>query len=136
MLSYRPRNDASHGASPRAALAVLLIAAQGAMAAHFALVKHEYCPETGGWIHPGAVSHKQAATHEFHPPGLYAAATDDDAHSEQCALMGVRRDTALPAEASALLPVDEGLTSTLFDAAWALPTNHRFRLAPKQSPPV
>jgi hypothetical protein len=136
MPSCRARDCASHARSLRAALAILLVAAQGALAAHFALVKHEYCPETGGWIHPGAAPRYQVSAHGVLQPGLYSADADEDSHPEQCAVIGVRRDAALPAEASALLPVEEGLTSTVLDTAWALPSSPRFRLAPKQSPPA
>lgn len=136
MLLWRARRDSLHGRWSPAALALVLIAAQGATALHFALVKHEYCPETGGFIHPGASPHKQASTHRANGPGLYSSEEEEGSHPEHCALVGLRRNVALPPEASAILPIDSYQTVVELGEPWALPSSTRLRLAPKQSPPA
>jgi len=121
---------------PRAALAIALVVAQSAMAAHFALVKHEYRPELGGWVHPGATPRPRVVIQGTRGAALNAIDGDEDSHPEQCTVMGVRRDAVLPVLASVLLPVDKGLTWAAVDVRWVAPSSPRFRVAPKQSPPA
>jgi len=103
------------------------------MAAHFVLVRHEYCPETGGFIHVSAPGHARTGGHGL--PGVYDAG-EEDSHPDHCAVASVRREVALPHQPDAFLPSDSGLTSTVANAPWALPSSLRFFIAPKQSPPV
>jgi len=135
MRTHRARGNVAPGRCLRASLAVTLVAAQGAVAAHFALVRHEYCPETGGFIHVHGAVPEHSRSQGTSAPGLHRA-LEEDSHPEHCAMAGLRRDVGLPPESSALQPFDDGLTLLVADEPWTLPASLRFRLAPKQSPPV
>ena len=135
MRTHRARDHVAPGRGLRASLAVALVAAQGALAAHFALVRHEYCPETGGFVHVHGAVPEHSRSQETRAPGLHRA-LEEDSHPEHCAVAGLRRDVGLPPEANALLTFDDGLMLVVADKPWTLPASLRFRLAPKQSPPV
>ena len=139
MRISRLRRDVGRGRWLSAALAVALVAAQGASLAHFALVKHAICPLHGELIHPDADRHGSAAVHPSNgrDAALYGSADESDAfHDDHCGVVGHRREVALPTVSSAILPDDVRLAVTPLELAAAPTTETRFRLAPKQSPPA
>jgi len=138
MTVSRAIDDTRPGRWFRAAVAFALVAAQGGLAAHFALVKHEYSPLTGGWVHVhrGSGSRPHVSAQGSRTAAVFAVDDDDDSSLDRCAVVGLRREAALPVEPSAALPVDHGLTSVIADARWAPASNPLFLLAPKQSPPA
>ena len=139
MRISRQRREVARGRWLSAALAVALVAAQGASLAHFAIVKHAICPLHGELIHPGSEAHRSAKAHATRPPGPALFGSDQDGNAAQhdhCAVVGHRREVALPSVSSALLRHDVRPVTTPRTLAWAPTSDVRHRLAPKQSPPV
>jgi hypothetical protein len=131
------RRDVTHRRWLPAVLAVALVGGQGAVAAHFALVKHAYCGEHGELIHPDAAQHVSGPAHASKTPGLYAAGEDELEHGhDHCVLSGVRRHAAPVRHAGAVLPIDGGHVELAHVIAWAPSSATRLRIAPKQSPPA
>src|SRR5690242_18775471 len=101
-----------------AALAVALVAAQGASLAHLALVRHEICPEHGELIHDAAPH--AVAVHPGDPrrPSAFgleegAAAFSDD----HCTVVGHRRESALPSSSDLILPGEVAPATVCLDLA-------------------
>jgi hypothetical protein len=139
MRFSRLRREVGRGRWLSAALAVVLVAAQGASLAHFAIVRHAICPVHGELIHPGSEPHSPPAVHATRAPGpaLYGSAQDGDAaRDDHCGVVGYRREVALPTISSAILPEDVRPVGTPMTLAWAPTSETRFRIAPKQSPPA
>lgn len=136
MSLLRVRRYLAHGRWLPAVLALALVGAHGISLAHFALVQHAYCPEHGELIHPDAAPHAHASAHPTKTPGLYASEEVEQGGHEHCALLGHRREVALPTNSSALLPAHEPPANVVAGGAWAPSSDARFRLAPKQSPPA
>jgi hypothetical protein len=136
----RLRGDVARGRWAPAALAVALVAAQGATIAHFSIVKHAICPLHGELIHPGAEPHEAPAVQATHradtEPGLFGADDSDAFRDDHCSVVGVRREVALPTASSPVLPQDVGPVGTPLTIAWVPTSETRFRIAPKQSPPA
>ena len=127
----------------RSLLALLCIAGHVGAVAHYAIVRHEVCPEHGELVdaHGGPDDHRPAtdAHGSSSDVPLIAASADGDAHGDHdhCALACERRDHALiGANVVVALapPADVGppLSVTLL--------SHRsisiLQLAPKASPPA
>ncbi len=130
--------EVGRGKSLSAALAVALVAAQGASLAHFALVKHAICPLHGELIHPGSDAHPPPAVHASRAsgPALFGSERDGDAaRDDHCGVVGHRREAAVATVSSALQPHDVRPMPAPLALAWS-PTSPRFRIAPKQSPPA
>jgi hypothetical protein len=139
MRISRLRGEVCRGRWLSAALAVALVAAQGASLAHFAIVKHAICPLHGELIHPGSEAHRSAKAHATRPPrpALFGSDQDGDAaRDDHCGVVGYRREVALPTISSAILPEDVRPVGTPMTLAWVPTSDVRHRLAPKQSPPV
>jgi hypothetical protein len=136
MFLLRVRRDVARGRWLPGMLALALVAAQGAWLAHFALVKHAYCPEHGELVHLDAAPHTAVGAHPAKTRGLYAPEEAEQGRHEHCALLGLRREVALPASSSAFLPAYDPPTNVVPGVAWAPSSDTRFRLAPKQSPPA
>jgi hypothetical protein len=139
MRISRLRREVGRGRWLSAALAVALVAAQGASLAHFALVKHAICPVHGELIHPGSEAHRSAKAHATRPtgPALFGSDQDgDEAQHDHCGVVGHRREVAVPTISSAILREDVRPVGTPMTLAWVPTSETRFRLAPKQSPPV
>jgi hypothetical protein len=137
MLLARSRRDVTHGRWLPALLAVALVGAQGAALAHFAIVRHAYCPEHGELIHPDAERHAPAASHASKLPGLSASDEEGRGHEhEHCILRGHRREASLSAPAATALITAERHAPVLAAVAAAPAASPLFRLAPKQSPPA
>jgi hypothetical protein len=129
----------SRGKRLRAVMSTVVVAAQAATAFHFVLVRHEYSPETGGFVHVDSASHRRAAV-ALRPAGsgpvVSSQEQDPEHHPEECSLLGIRREDALAPQASALVLFEDALPSLDVDVAGAPSSTTRFRLAPKQSPPA
>jgi hypothetical protein len=133
------RRELFHRRWASAALAVALVAAQGASLAHLSLVRHEICPEHGELIHPDAAPHA-VATQPGDPrrPSAFgveerAAAFGDD----HCTVVGHRRESALPSSSDVIVPGEVAPATVCLELAWAPAASEpRFRVAPKQSPPA
>jgi hypothetical protein len=139
MRISRLRREVGRGRWLSAALAVVLVAAQGASLAHFAIVKHAICPVHGELIHPGSEPHSSPAVHATRAPGpaVYGSEQDGDAaRDDHCGVFGYRREVALPTISSAILPEDVRPVGTPMTLAWVPTSETRFRIAPKQSPPA
>jgi hypothetical protein len=134
----RLRGDVARGRWVPAALAVALVAAQGASVAHFSIVKHAICPLHGELIHPGAEPHEALAVHATNgtEPGLFGSDDSDAFRDDHCSVVGVRREVALPTTSSMVLPQDVRPVGTPLTIAWVPTAETRFRIAPKQSPPA
>jgi hypothetical protein len=122
-----------------AALACALVLAQGASLAHFAIVRHAICPVHGELIHRGSEPHHSQVVDRTHGAGsaLFASDLDVDAsRDDHCQVVGHRREVALPTVVTGVLPDDARGASAPVALVWAPPSEVRFRLAPKQSPPA
>jgi hypothetical protein len=118
-------------------LALVLVGAQGATLAHFAIVRHAYCSDHGELIHPDAAPHTHAASHGSRAPGLYASDEEGRGHEhDHCILRGHRREVALSAPAATTLIAAERHASVPAAVAAIPRASPLFRLAPKQSPPA
>jgi hypothetical protein len=137
MSLSRARRDVARSRLFSGLLALGLVGAQGASLAHFALVKHAYCPEHGELIHPDAEYRAPSAERHSSKPGLYAAEAAEREHGhDHCALAGHRRDSALPARTATSLIQADHRSAVAPDLASVPPSLPRFRVAPKQSPPA
>jgi len=121
----------------RAVLALALIGAQGGLAAHFVLVKHEFNPETGEVVHADPSAQKHIGHRPLASEAILVAASDEERDPpEHCAIVGLRRDVAMTPQGSVTLSADAGAIAIAPPAAWALPATPSLRVAPKQSPPA
>ena len=122
-----------------AALAIALVAAQGASLAHLAIVPHAICPVHGELVE--IAPHAPITVHPAGPDGRSSMLPSDEGPSafsdDHCAVVGHRRDVALPASPNALLPGNIAAAVSRLDVAGVPVTSEpRFRVAPKQSPPA
>jgi len=134
----RLRRVVARGRRISVALAIALVAAQGASLAHFALVRHAICPLHGDLIHLDEGRHEARVGNAINAavPGLYGSKESDQDRDEHCSVVGVRREVALPAGSGAVLAEDVRPAGEALTAAWVPVSETRFRIAPKQSPPV
>jgi hypothetical protein len=136
MARPRPNRDSGrHGWLP-AAVALALLAAQGAGLAHFALLRHAYCPEHGELIHPESAPQADVSRGPSSAPGLYGSKLDRSHGHEHCILSGLRREAILASRSAPVAVVPECSGDREPATLPAFSSTPRFRLAPKQSPPA
>jgi hypothetical protein len=132
----RASRDLGRGRWLPAALVFALVGAQGASFAHFALVKHAYCAEHGELVHPDAAPRGGATEHRSNGPGLYASEDEQHHGHDHCILNGHRREAVLASPTAAVIQVPDRSSDVEPRLLWAPSSTPRFRIAPKQSPPV
>jgi hypothetical protein len=103
------------------------------------LVEHTRCVEHGELVHGGETRHREGASRvRTHLAGFRGASDEasDEAH-EHCTLAVDRRDAVLCNVAAPVGPrVLERKRPPAFTRAWMPLGTPRFRVAPKNSPPV
>ena len=121
------------------ALALVLVAGQGATLAHLAIVRHAYCAEHGELVDVGAESSAPtpASPEDATDHVLPGPASGSDGHEhEHCAVVGHRREAVLADRVGPAVTLHAPVEPAPPADVVVVAVGPVFRLAPKQSPPA